>query len=110
MPIEFPHPFDVPRGGADAILPALEVRDRNGIRRNVWRLSHRDTQKLVQSLYGGFYGGYGGTGGRLGSDLVFDALGPVLDDQVHFFAADHGILVAEMIGVTIDGDNLGIKI
>ena len=40
LPVEFPHPLDVPRGGADPVLPALEVRDRNGIGRKVWGPSH----------------------------------------------------------------------
>jgi len=40
LPVEFPHPFDVPRGGADPVLPALEVRDRNWIWREVWGPSH----------------------------------------------------------------------
>lgn len=40
LPVEFPHTLDVPRGGADPVLPALEVRDRNGIWREVWGPSH----------------------------------------------------------------------
>lgn len=124
LPVEFPHSLDVPRGGADAILPALEIRDRNGIWREIWRLSHRNTQELVESLYGGFYGGWSGTGscrrggGRRGfhccvnfgdPDLVFDALGPVIHDQLHFLVADHDVLVAEVVGVTINSDDLGLE-
>ena len=109
LPVEFPHPLDVPRGGADPVLPALEVRDRNGIWREIWRSGHRDTQKLVESLYGGFYGGWSGTGGRLGIELGLNQAGPVLDDHVHFLRVEHDVLKAEMIGVAIDGDNLGFE-
>jgi hypothetical protein len=108
LPVEFPHPFDVPRGGADPVLPALEVRDSNGIWREIWRSGHQDTRKLVESLYGGFYGGCGGTGRRRFIDLGFDQLGPVLNDHVHFLGAHHDVLEAEVIGVAINSDNLGV--
>ena len=40
FPVEFPHPLNVPRGGADAVLPSLEVRDGDRVWRKVRRTGH----------------------------------------------------------------------